>query len=552
MAFPWDAFDFSALPIVVGLGHRRVGNRKLRYFFENFALDTDRRELRRGDRLVPVEPKVFDFLVHVIANCERVVSKNDLIAAVWQGRIISESALTSCINAARTAIGDSGEAQRLIKTLPRRGIRFVGAVQRGDRLGGTAAAGPSTLPTGDLSLPDKPSIAVLPFANMSSDPEQEYFADGIVEEIVTALSRMRWLFVIARTSSFTYKGRAVDVKQVGRELGVRYVLEGSVRKSGDRVRITAQLIDATTGAHLWADRFDGALEDIFDLQDRVTEAVVGAIEPKLERSEIERAKRKPTDSLDAYDYYLRGIANYYPATREDSDEMLRLLKCATDLDPGFAAAYGLAAWCLARRKGFGWITEQERETAETARLARRAAELGSDDALPLAWAAFALALVCGELEEATGLIDRALGLNPNLAIGWGSSGWLRVWRGEPEVAIEHLARAMRLSPLGPMMGEAQSATAHAHFFARRYGEACRWAAKTVLENPRVPGGVRILAASNALAGQVKEARPAVRRLLQIDPSRRISNLTDVLGPYRRPEDVAKYAEGLRKAGLPED
>jgi TolB-like protein len=501
---------------------------------------------------VPVEPKVFDFLVHVIANCERVVSKDDLIAAVWQGRIISESALTSCINAARTAIGDSGEAQRLIKTLPRRGIRFVGAVQLGDRLGGTAAAGPSTLPTGGLSLPDKPSIAVLPFANMSSDPEQEYFADGIVEEIVTALSRMRWLFVIARTSSFTYKGRVVDVKQVGRELGVRYVLEGSVRKSGDRVRITAQLIDATTGSHLWADRFDGALEDIFDLQDRVTEAVVGAIEPKLERSEIERAKRKPTDSLDAYDYYLRGIANYYPATREDSDEMLRLLKCATDLDPSFAAAYGLAAWCLARRKGFGWITEQERETAETARLARRAAELGSDDALSLAWAAFALALVCGELEEATGFIDRALGLNSNLAIGWGSSGWLRVWRGEPEVAIEHLARAMRLSPLGPMTGEAQSATAHAHFFAGRYDEACRWASKTALENPRVPGGVRILAASNALAGQVKEARAAVRRLLQTDPSRRISNLTDVLGPYRRPEDVAKYAEGLRKAGLPGD
>jgi TolB-like protein len=528
-----------------------LGTADLRYLFENFALDTDRRELRRGDRLVSVEPKVFDLLLHVIANHEHVVSKDDLIAVVWGGRIVSESALTSCINAARSAIDDSGEAQRLIKTLPRKGIRFVGAVRPEQNPTGVAEAEPGVVPRPILSLPDKPSIAVLPFANMSSDPEQEYFADGIVEEIVTALSRMRWLFVIARNSSFTYKGRAVDVKQVGRELGVRYVLEGSVRKSGKRLRITGQLIDAITGTHLWADRFDGALEDIFDLQDRVTEAVVGAIGPKLEQTEIERAKRKPTDSLDAYDYYLRGIANYYPSTKEQSAEMLRLLKSAIDLDPGFAAAYGMAAWCLARRKGFGWITDQEEEEAETARLARRAAELARDDAPSLAWAAFALALVVGELDEATVLIDRALGLNPNLAVGWGSSGWLRVWCGEPDLAIEHLARAMRLSPLGPMMAELQSATAHAHFFAGRYDEASLWAARTLLESPHVPGGVRILAASNALAGQFKRAQDAVARLLQIDPTRRISNLKDVLGPYRRPEDLAKYAEGLRKAGLPE-
>jgi len=522
----------------------------LRYLFEDFALDTDRRELRRAGCLVPVEPKVFDFLVHVVANGERVVSKDDLIATVWKGRIVSESALASCINAARNVIGDSGKAQRLIRTVPRKGIRFVAAVRLADKPSSVAAAGPNSLPKPELSLPDKPSIAVLPFANMSSDPEQEYFADGVVEEIVTALSNMRWLFVIARNSSFTYKGRAVDVKQVGRELGVRYVLEGSVRKSCDRMRITAQLIDAVTGVHLWAHRFDGAREDIFDLQDRVTEAVVGAIGPKLEQIEIERAKRKPTDSLDAYDYYLRGVANYYPVTREESEEMLRLLRCAIDLDPGFAAAYGLAAWCFARRKAFGWINNLERETAET--VSRRAAELSNDDALPLACAAFALGLVCGELEEATGLVDRALGLNSNLAVGWGSSAWIRVWRGEPEVGIEHSARAMRLSPLGPMMGESQSVTAHAHFFAGRYDEACRWAAKTALENPRIPGGARILAASNALAGRLNEARAAAHRLLQIDPPRRISNLTDVLGPYRRPEDLAKYAEGLRKAGLPED
>ena len=235
-----------------------------------------------------------------------------------------------------------------------------------------------------LQLPHKPSIAVLPFNNMSGDPEQEYFADGIVEEIITALSRMRWLFVIARNSSFTYKGRAVDVKQVGRELGVRYVLEGSVRKAANRVRITAQLIDAATGAHLWADRFDGSLEDIFDLQDELTESVVGAIAPKLEQAEIERAKRKPTESLDAYDYYLRGLANLRAKTREANNEALRLFYKAIELDPDFASAYGMAAWCYAPAQGptAGWSTRFKR-LAEAARLARRAVELGKDDAVAL-------------------------------------------------------------------------------------------------------------------------------------------------------------------------
>jgi len=498
----------------------------VRYVFEDFVLDIDRRELQRGDGVLGVEPKVFDLLVHLIANRDRVVSKDDLIGALWNGRIVSDSAVTSCVNAARSVIGDSGGAQRLIKTLPRKGVRFVGSVQEEEKA--KEQASPARRPA--LAPPSRPSIAVLPFVNMSADPEQDYLADGIVEEIITALSRMRWLFVIARTSSFTYKGRTVDVKEVGRDLGVRYVLEGSVRTSGRRLRTTGQLIEASTGIHIWADRFDGALKDIFDLQDRVTEAVVGAIEPKLEQREIERARRKPTDSLDAYDCYLRAVANYYPATPDEVSDMLRHLQRAIDLDPDFAAAYGMASWCYARRKGFGWITDREQEAAETARLARTAVELAKDDALPLAWAAFALALVVAELEEATLIIDRALDLNTNLAIGWATSGWLRIWRGEPDVAIEHLARAMRLSPLGPMMGEAQSATAHAHFFAGRYKEACLWAGRTTLESPHVPGGLRILAASNALSGHSERARAAVGRLLQIDPKRRLSNLPDVLGP----------------------
>jgi TolB-like protein len=256
--------------------------------------------LRRGPTIVPIAPLAFDLLEFLIRNRERVLTKDDLIVAIWNGRIVSESALSTCVNAVRSALNDTGARQRLIRTLPRKGMRFVGAVceaQKPDVFIATESA--TEQPRSALPLPDRPSIAALPFTNMSGDPEQDYFADGMVEEIITALSRLRWLFVIARNSSFTYKGRAVDVKQVGRELGVRYVLEGSVRKTSNRVRITGQLIDASTGAHIWADRFDGAMEDIFDLQDQLAASVVGAIAPKREQAEIERANRKPTGSLDA-------------------------------------------------------------------------------------------------------------------------------------------------------------------------------------------------------------------------------------------------------------
>jgi TolB-like protein len=330
-----------------------------------------------------------------------------------------------------------------------------------------------------LPLPDKPSIAVLPFQNMSGDPEQEYFADGIVEEIITALSRFRQLFVIARNSSFTYKGRAIDVKQVGRDLGVRYVLEGSVRKAANRVRITGQLVDALSGAHLWADRFDGGLEDIFDLQDRVTGSVVGAIAPKLEQAEIERAKRKRTESLDAYDYYLRGMASQNQFSRDANEEALRLFHQAIDLDHDFAAAHGRAAWCYVWRKTNGWVTDRAQEIAETARLAKQAIELSNDDAVALSFGGFAMAYVVGDLEAGAVVIDRAIVLNPNLAMAWFASGWTRVWLGQLDIAMEHLARAMRLSPLDQfIIVRAKTGTAHAHFLAGRYEEASTWARGT--------------------------------------------------------------------------
>jgi TolB-like protein/tetratricopeptide (TPR) repeat protein len=400
-----------------------------------------------------------------------------------------------------------------------------------------------------LTLLEKPSIAVLPFDNLSGDPEQGYFADGMVEEIITALSRTRWLFVIARNSSFTYKGRAVDIKQVGRELGVRYVLEGSVRKAASRVRITGQLIDAATGAHLWAERFDGGLEDVFDLQEEVTRSVVGAIAPKLEQAEIERAKRKPTEHLDAYDYYLRGVASLHQLTRESTTNAVQLFYKAIELDPEFASAYGMAAWCGVMRKANGWMTDRKQETAETERLALKAVDLGRDDAVALSLGGHALAFVVGDNNSGAAFIDRALALNPNLATAWLFSGWVRADLGDTETSLQHLATAIRMSPVDPLMFDMQNAVAVAHLFAGRFEEASSWAERSLREKPDFLGSLRYAAASYALAGRTEDGQRVVSRILGLDPGQRISNLADFVSAV--PAHMALLAEGLRKAGLPE-
>jgi len=401
-----------------------------------------------------------------------------------------------------------------------------------------------------LALPDKPSIAVLPFQNISADPEQEYFADGVVEDITMALSLFRWLFVIARNSSFTYKGRAVDVKQVGRELGVRYVLEGSVRKAGSRIRIAGQLIDTETGAHLWASRFDGALEDMFDLQDHVTSSVVGAIAPKLQQEEIKRATRKPTESLVAYDYYLRGLASARRWTKDANGQALQLFCKAIELDPDLACAYGMAAWCYTQRKVRGWTIEHVQESAEATRLARKAVHLGGDDPAALCMGGYALAFVAHEFNDAAAFMDRGLTVNPNFAQAWSLSAWLRVWRGEPDLALDHVAHAMRLSPLDPSMFVMYGAMAYAHFLAGRYDIASSWAEKAMRESPIFLLGMCISAASHALAGRLEPAQKAMARALERNPDLRASKLRD-LTPFRRTEDLATFAMGLRKAGLPE-
>jgi TolB-like protein len=524
--------------------------------FGDCVLDPGRRELTRGSEAVALGPQVFDLLLYLVENRERVVSRDEVLDAVWSGRIVSESTLTSHINAARKAIGDSGQDQRLIRTVARKGFRFVGGVREEHRLSSSGllraeAAEPSGAPAQALVLPNKPSIAALAFQNLSGDPEQEYFADGVVEDIIAALSRIRWLFVVARNSSFTYKGRAVDVRQVGRDLGVRYVLEGSVRKAANRVRITGQLIDAATGTHLCAERIEGVLDDIFELQDQVAASVVGAIAPRLERAEIELAKRKPTESLGAYDCHLRGMASFHRGTREAVDEALPFFYKAMKLDPGFATAHGMAAWCLFWRKVNGWTTDRAGETAEGARLARRALELGKDDdAVALTRGGHALAHFTGDLDGGIASIDRALALDPNLAAAWFLGGFLRLWRGEPDDAIGRFARAMRLSPLDSEMYRKQAGTAMAHLLAGRFDAASSWAEKAVGEMPSFLMPVGVVAASHALAGRMDEARRALRDLRRLDPALCVSGLGDWL-PLRRPQDLATLADGLRKAGLPE-
>jgi tetratricopeptide (TPR) repeat protein len=371
----------------------------------------------------------------------------------------------------------------------------------------------------------------------------------MVEEIITALSRLRWLSVVARNSSFAYKGRNVDIKQVGRELGVRYVLEGSVRKASRRVRISGRLVDASTGTHLWADRFEGALEDVFDLQDLVTTSVVGAIAPRLGKAEIERARRKPTESLDAYDYFLRGMAHLHRWTRNDSDEALGNFRRAIELDPDFAPAYGLAGRCYSQRKACGWVSDRRQETNEAGRLARLAAELGRDDAIALCTAGIVLAYVVGNLEDGGNLVDRALSLDPNLAWAWVFGSWVKIWQGEADAALERAERAKRLSPQDPeVLFFAQIATAYCHFLAGRHDEASSWAQTAIRQWPDIRISLCVGAASSALAGRLDEASQLVANLRRVDPKLRVADLPDLF-PFGRSEHRLLLAQGLRKAGF---
>jgi len=494
-------------------------------------------QLRIGIHLGDVVDKggdLFGTAVNIAARLEGIAQPGGIVVSAAVRDAIAGKLAASFSDLGLQALKNIEEPLRAYALSPRTGSLSSGVFHTGEA----------------LPLPSKPSIAVLPFDNLSGDREQEYFADGMVEEIITALSRFRGLFVIARNSSFTYKGRAVDVKQVGRELGVRYVLEGSVRKAGSRVRITGQLIDTATGVHLWADRFDGTLEGIFELQDQVTSDVVGAIAPKIEQAEIERANHKPTENLDAYDHYLRGLVGVHQWSREGNKEALSHFYRAIELDPNFAAAYGMAARCYAQRKSCSWVSEREKEVVEAARLARKATDLGRDDAVALYTAAVTWAYVVGRLDDGVDCIERALALNPNLAWAWITGGWMYVFVGRPEEAIQRLKRALRLSPNDSQIFNTHTGMANAHFFAGRYEEASSWAEMALREKPDYTLAAYVAAASYALAGRLAEAEKAMALVRSQNPTFRVADLRN-LYPFRRPEDFAKMAEGLRLAGLPE-
>jgi TolB-like protein len=521
--------------------------------FGPFRLDADSGVLFRGDAPVALGQRAIALLRLLIERAGTPVSKGALIEAAWPGIAVEESNLTVQIAALRRAFAEEAGGQGWIETMPRRGYRFVGpAVTGGDGAASTINPDAIVSPKSEtpLALPDMPSIAVLPFQNISADAEQDYFADGIVEEIITALSRFRHLFVIARNSSFTYKGRATDVKQIGRELGVRYVLEGSIRKASNQVRMAGQLIDATTGVQLWADRFDGTLEDIFELQDRMSASVVGAIAPKLEQAEISRARRKPTESLDAYDFYLRGIASGHLWTRASNEDALRLFSKTIELDPQFAAAYGLAAFCHVRRKLNRWSLDRAQDVSEGARLARSAVDLGKDDAVALSWGGHALGYLAGDFDSALVFVDRARSLNPNLPSAWSLGGWVRTFRGELDQAIGLFERAIRLSPLDPILFAIENGIGFVHFLAGRYDDASAWTEMALREQPNYFPAHCVAVASRALAGRTDDAQRAMARLSQLDPALRISDIADWY-PLRRAEDLAKLTSGLRKGGLPD-
>jgi TolB-like protein len=523
----------------------------LLYCFEKYAIDTERRELRRGSDLVPLEPKVFDLLVYLIQHRERVVSKDDLLASLWDGRIVSESALSTRINGARSAIGDSGEEQRLIKTLPRKGVRFIGDVREEvatNRVTMADVAAQAPKPT--FPLPDRPSIAVLPFANISGDPEQDYFAEGMADEIITALSRCAWLFVIARNSSFTYRGRTVDVRQVGRELGVRYVIEGSVRRSGNRLRFIGQLVDAATRAHIWADRFDGELSDVFELQDRFTESVVAAIGPQLQLAEIERVRHKPVTDLDAYDLLLRAQQLEYEFTPDSLAAAIENVKRALAIDPSYAPAMALGAYCYIERLQQGWAQNITEERIEAACLAARAAEFAKGDGNVLWMCSFAVWNLAMDTTRAREFANRSLAINPNSAMALNILAWIETCDAHPKKGLELFRRAERLSPRDPRGWFISTGLAAAHFFEGRFDEAALWAQKALVRNPRFAIALRFLAASLARQGEADKAAAVMREILDIEPDLTLTKLRARL-MFMSDWCWTSFSDGLRGAGLPE-
>ena len=516
----------------------------MQFSFADHILDTNRRELHRGAAQIALEPQVFDLLTYLVRNRERVVSKDDLIASVWGGRIVSDSTLASRINAARRAVGDSGKQQTIIRTIARKGIRFVGAVQV--RPEGDEASLPALSPF--LPPSDRPAIAVLPFVNMSGEPEQEYFSDGISEDIITALSKLRWFLVIARNSSFSYRGRSVPRRQIAEDLGVGYLVEGSIRKSGDRVRITAQLNDAATGSQLWAERYDRNLADMFAVQDEITEAIVAAIEPQLYAAENFRARRKSPESLDAWELVMRALSHYWRVTREDNLAAQRLLEQAIAIDPNYAQA--LAVLAVSHTFGAQMAWEDAATATPVAERAALAA-IRTDSEDPWAHLGLACAYVyLGRIEDALAAFETALRLNPNFSLAQGYYGLVLSWVGLWREGAQAAQRALRLSPRDPFCAIYQGVAAYAAFVGRDYDEAVRLSRESVRQRNDFTGGLRVLTAAAAMAGEIELAKATLQDLRRVHPNISLAWVASQLPSFKvNPDECEHFLEGLRRAGL---
>jgi len=520
----------------------------VRFLFDNLILDTDTRELLRGNVAIAMQPQVFDLLTYLVQNRERVVSKDELLADLWGGRTVADSTLATHVNAARKAIGDSGEEQKLIRTVARKGFRFIGEVHVPPGIqepAPAATAAPQRPLRAALPSSERPAIAVLPFVNMSGEAQQEYFSDGITEDIITALSKLRWFFVIARNSTFSYKGRTVHVKQIAEELGVGYVVEGSVRKDGGRVRITTQLIDASTGSHVWADRYDRELADVFSMQDEITNAIVATIEPQLYAAENFRGRRKPPESLDAWDLVMRALWHFWRMTREDNLHAQALLHQAIAIDPNYAQALAVLAFSHTFGAQMGW--EDSTVTAPIAeRTASQAIRADGDDP----WAHLALASAfarAGRLADAFTAFETTLRLNPNFPLALGYYGMALSWAGRWREGAEAAHRAMRLSPRDPLSAFYHAAAAYAAYVGRDYVEAIRLARASVRQRADLVGAWRVLTAAAGMAGDMDLARESLVELRRTQPNISLAWLANWAPVVAEERD--HYLEGLRRAGL---
>ena len=518
-----------------------TGSRRI--CFGEYQFDSGAGQLWRSGEEVKLTPRASSLLAALAERPMEVVSKQQLIERLWGGKAVGDDALTSCVQELRRALGDDPRSPRFVETRHRRGYRLLLP------LAPPTVASPA--PAGLAPPLDKPSVAVLPFRNVGGDPQQEYFADGLAEELITALSRVSWLFVIARNSSFVFRGEGADTRTIGNVLGVRYLVEGSVRRAGRHLRLTVQLIEAATGNHLWADRYDGSVEDVFEFQDRMVSSLVGAIEPKLRAAEIGRARRKRPENLDAFDLYLQALPRLASMSAQGVCEAIELLDRALVLSPDYAQALADAAMCRVVRPTLGHSPDPDRDFREAAELSRRALESDPNDTIALDVAAFLPVLVERDYQAGLDLIDKSLAINPNDARAWNARGWISAWAGDLDNALTEFEKAMRLSPLDMLWnGGAKFGMASVLCWSGRFEEALRWVRRALQDRPDFLGIHRLLVAALWLCGRQAEAREAGRRYLEMLPGFSLRRARR-LSPVRGTPGQERYFDALREAGLPE-